>query len=109
MTVAVSEGNMNVRTFVMDQYPGCLIVTFADENACFEAVAKELADVALVSNYRIPSVEEALERNRLYSVPTGEHIPFSFAVRQEERVLYFLLNKTVLTTKSEDMDSAPAA
>ena len=109
LTFAVSAGNPNVETFMMDEYPGCRRLTFPNEKACFDAVASGLADCLLVSNYRIPEFEETIRENKFYSVPTGEHIPLSFAVKQADRELYFLLNKTVLTTKSEDMDSALAS
>ena len=82
---------------------------FDGEKACYEAVAGRTADCMLISNYRIPAEEENIRNYKLYHVPTGEHIPFSLAVRRADRQLYFLLNKAVLTTKSEDMDSALAS
>ena len=109
VTVAINDGNRNVDTFVMEQYPNCRRLFFKDYEACYEAVASGIADCTLMSNYRIPGAEAAIEKHKLYHVPTGEHIPLSFATGRNNRELYFLLNKTVLTTRSEDMDSALAS
>ena len=107
--IAVVSGDLNTETFVMDQYPSCRILTFPDDKSCYEAVANGAADSTLLSNYRVPAAEEALSRYNLYSVPSGEHIPFSFAVNRADRDLYFILNKAVLTVQSGEMDSALAS
>lgn len=100
LKIAVTEGNMNVDTFIKEKYPGCRILTFPDEQACYAAVAAETADCTLISNYRTPGTEELFRKYGLYSIPTGEHIPFSFAVNKADRDLYFVLNKMVLMTKN---------
>ena len=106
---AVNGGDPNAETFIMAQYPSAVRKTFADDKACFEAVASRDADCALVSNYRLPAVEDIQKKLKLYSVPTGESMPLSFAVSKADRDLYFILNKTAVITKSEDMDSALAS
>ena len=108
-TVAVTAGNLNVDTFIREQYPACRILTFPDDRACCAAIQAGTADFTFFSNYRIPTREDLFKKHRLYSVPTGEHIPFAFAVRKADRDLYFLLNKVVLMTDSGDMDSALAS
>lgn len=50
-----------------------------------------------------------MKKLKLFSVPSGETMPLSFAVNGADRELYFLLNQTVVMTKSEDMDSALAS
>lgn len=107
--IAVAAGNLNVETFIKEQYPASRILVFKDDEACFAAVAAGTADSALISNYRISGAEDSFKKYDLYSVPTGEHIPLSFAVKQTDRELYFLLNKAVLMTDSGDMDSALAS
>ena len=107
--IAVPAGNLNVETFIKEQYPASRILVFKDDEACFAAVAAGTADSALISNYRISGAEDSFKKYGLYSVPTGEHIPLSFAVKQTDRELYFLLNKAVLMTDSGDMDSALAS
>ena len=109
MSIAISEGSPNIDTFIREQYPDCRVLVFPSEGACYDAVADGTADCMLVSNYRIPAEEGNIKQHNLYHVPTGEHIPFSLAVRRGDKQLYFLLNKAVLTTDSEDMDSALAS
>ncbi len=109
ITFAVNEGDPNTKTFIMDEYPASSVKTFPGIEACFTAVASGEADCALVSNYRLPADEALIEKYRLYSVPCGEAMPLSFAVNREDRELYFLLNKTVLMTRSEEMDAALAS
>lgn len=106
---AVPAGDPNIVSFIMDQYPNSTWKTFESIPASIEAVSSGVADSALVSNYRLPSSENELRNNKLITVPTGESIPFSFAVNNSERELYFLLNKISLMTRSEDMDSALAS
>ncbi len=109
VTIAVNEGMMNIETFIMDQYPLTQRESYPGLEACYKAVADEKAECVLVSNYRIPSEEDTLKKYKLFFVPTGESMPFSFAVRKWDTDLYFLLNKTAITTKSEDMDSTLAS
>ena len=108
LVFAVSAGDINTRTFIMDHYPAGSIVTCKNNDEGFDLVASKEADCVLVSNYRLPAAADRMEKNSLYSAPTGESIPFSFAVNQDNRELYFILNKTVVMTQSEDMDSALA-
>ncbi|MBR2676546.1 MAG: transporter substrate-binding domain-containing protein [Solobacterium sp.] len=106
---AVNAGDVNTRTFIMEHYPASSIVTCKNNAEGFDLVSSKKADCVLVSNYRLPAADEELKKNALYSVPTGESIPFSFAVNKDNRELYFILNKTVVMTKREDMDSALAS
>ena len=106
ITFSVSAGDLNIETFIMAQYPSSVRKTFASGEECFAAVASGEADCILVSNYRIPSAEDTITKYKLFSVPSGEAMPLSFAVNKADRELYFLLNKTVVMTKTEDMDSA---
>ena len=106
---AISQGNPNLDTFIKEQYPACRVLIFANEDTCYDAVSNATADCMLISNYRVPAEEARIQEHKLFHVPTGEHIPFSFAVRRGDKQLYFLMNKAVITTKSEDMDSALAS
>ena len=85
--VAIVSGDINAQTFIMDQYPSCRILTFPDDKSCYEAVANGSADSTLISNYRVFAVEGDLSRYNLYSVPSGAHIPLSFAVNRADRDL----------------------
>ena len=109
ITFAVSAGDLNIESFIKDQYPACTTVTFPDVTTCFEAVSSGEADCILVSSYRIPGAEETLKKYRLFSIPTGEAMQLAFAVDKDNTALYFILNKTAVMTRSEDMDSAIAS
>ena len=109
ITLAVNEGMMNIESFIMEHYPKTKRVEYPGLPACYKAVADGKTDAVLVSNYRIPSAEETLKKYNLFSVPTGENMSFSFAVRKWDTELYFLMNKSTILTKSEDMDSALAS
>ena len=109
ITFAIHADDLNIETFIKDEYPSSGMKSFADGQACFEAVASGKADCILVSAYRMSAAEEIMTRSRLFSVPTGETMPLSFAVKREERELYFILNKTAVVTNSADMDSALAS
>ena len=106
ITFAVSAGDPNTETFIMDQYPASVRESFQSPQACFKAVSSGDADCALVSSFRIPSFEDTIKKRKLFSVPTGEVMPLSFAVNSADRDLYFLLNRTAIMTQDGDMDSA---
>ena len=106
---AVNVNMVNIESFIKDYYPEGEIQTYNGLPACYDAVAKGEADCVLVSNYRIPSEEETLKKNKLYTVPTGEALELSFAIRRNDLELYSVMNKTVLTTKSGEIDSALAS
>ncbi len=106
---AVNASTLNVESLIMECYPNAERSAYPGLQACYDAVASGEADCVLVSNYRIPSEENMLRKNKLYTVPTGETLPLSFAVEQNDRELYAILNKTVLTVKSSEMDAALAS
>ena len=109
VTFALLAGDLNTETFIMDRYPASDRKTLDSIEKCYLAVASGDADCVAVSNYRLPSAEEIFGKYALISVPTGESMQFSFAVNSADRELYFLLNKTALMTRSEDMDSSLAS
>ena len=108
VTFAVDAGNLNNETFIKEEYPSSICNTFADKEACFKAVADGKADCALISSYRLSFMEESLKAAKVFTVPTGESVPMSFAVSKGNEELYFLLNKTAVMTESGDMDAALA-
>ena len=109
ITFAINDRMVNVETFIMAFYPKAQRKPFAGLQACYEAVARGEADCVLVSNYRIPSEEDTLKKNKLFTVPTGESLQLSFAVNKSSRELYSIMNKTVLATNSNEMDTALAS
>ena len=109
ITFATNQGMMNIESFIMEHYPSSKRQDYKGLQACYKAVSEGKADATLVSNYRIPLSEENLKKLKLISVPTGESLPFSFAVNKWDTELYFILNKTVITTKNEDVDASLAS
>ena len=106
---AYNARTVNLETFIKEEYPEGIIVPYKGLSKCCEAVGKGDADCFLIPNYRIHDLEYDMEKNKLYSFPTGEPMEFSFAMRKEDTELYFLMNKTVLVTETEDMDAALAS
>ena len=106
---AVVAGDVNIETFIKGHYPNARIIYCPDRAKCYDAVSSGNADCLLLSNYQLQGLEDTLKKYRLFSVPTGETMPLSFAVGRGERELYFILNKTVILAANEDMDSALAS
>ena len=109
MRFAVNANMINVDSFIMDYYPQAERIPFNGLPACYDAVARGDADCVVVSNYRIPSEEDTLRRNGLYTVPTGEALSFSFAVRKNDIELYTIMNRIALSVETDEMDAALAS
>lgn len=109
ITFAVNANMINIDSFIMDKYPAAERKAFSGIQACYDAVAEGDADCFLVSIYRIPSEEDILNKNKLLSVPTGETLSLSFAVRKTDLDLYAIMNKMVVSTKASEIDSALAS
>lgn len=109
ITFATTQGMMNIESFIMENYPMSERDSYKNLDECYKAVSDEKADSVLISNYRVPSSEEKLKKLKLISVPTGETLQFSFAVNKSDTELYFILNKAVLMSRNEDVDTALAS
>ena len=109
ISFAFEADDINVETFIMAKYPVSSRIGCPDRKSCFEAVAAESADCILISSYRMPTVEQTVEKYKLFTVPTGETMPLMFAVNKKDRELYFIMDKTAAMTNSNDMDAALAS
>ena len=109
MTFAVNAHMINVNSFIMLHYPMATMVPCDGLPACYDAVANGTADCVVVSNYRIPSEEDTLRKNGLFTVPTGESLPLSFAVRNNDLELYSIMNRIALSSETDEMDAALAS
>ena len=109
MKFAVNADMVNVDSFIMDHYPLAERIPYTGLPACYDAVAKGEVDCVVVSNYRIPSEEDTLRKNGLYTVPTGESLSLSFAVKKNDLELYSIMNRIALSVDSDDMDAALAS
>ncbi len=109
MVFAVNQGMVNIETFIREYYPKSQIVSYKGLEACYKAVSNGKVDCVLISNYRNVSEDEKIKKYKLYSVPTGEAVAFSFAIRKNDRDMYLIMNKIALTTNNEEMDTALAS
>ena len=106
LTVAINEGNLAFETFIMDHIPDWKILTYPQGSDCFEAVAAKEADCVLICDYRMNAVESMREKNKLVTLPTGELMGLTIAVKRDEHALYSILNKISNLSSNQDMEYA---
>lgn len=106
LTVAINEGNRNYETFLKDSVPDWTVQTYDTGLDCLRAVYQKEADCTLISNYRMNDVIRLIDRYKLVSLPTGETMGLSLAVRRTDQELYSILNKIANNTPAEDMEYA---
>lgn len=92
-TVAITRGNLNYVTFLMDHFPDWKAKYYDKSEDGFKAVSTGDADCILVSNYRLNRVSDLCNRYKLSTLATGSVMNLSFAVRREDDCLYSILNK----------------
>ena len=93
MTVAITSGNLNYETFLMDYFPNWKIEKYDMSEEAFRAVSDGEVDCVLVSNYRLNRVSDLCEKYNLSILATGNAMDLSFGVRREDDCLYSILNK----------------
>ena len=93
MTVAITRGNTNYESFLMNNFPNWKVQYYDTSEAGFKAVSVGEADCVLVSNYRLNRVSSLCERYKLSTLATGKEMDLTFAVRREDDCLYSILNK----------------
>ena len=91
--VAMVSGNPNYAAFVMDYFPNWKIAEYETRDAVYRAVASGEADCAMISNYRLSRVGDALVRYKLSPLATDEVMDVAFTVRREDDALFSILNK----------------
>ncbi|MBR0366009.1 MAG: EAL domain-containing protein [Clostridia bacterium] len=93
ITVAVTEGNSNYDSFLLDRYPNWRKVYYKDISECLKAVSENIADCVLISNFRYNNLARLCEKYRLKAYSTGASIDFCFAVPKGETELYTVITK----------------
>ena len=95
VVVAVNEGNPNYDSFLRDNYPNWKAVYFPTTEDCLNAVAENVADCVLVSNYRYSNIARTCEKLHLVPFATGLDTDYSFAVSSGNMEMYSILTKAV--------------
>ena len=93
--VALSEGNINYDTFLLDHFPEWRKLYFADTKECLKAVAGGMADCILISSYRYNNISRLCDSYHLMSLTSGVNMDYSFAVNKSNTELYSMLSKAV--------------
>ena len=109
ITAAISEGDANYETFLMDNFPDWNFVTFENKEACCKAVADGEADCVFTCNYRLNLNEDLFRKYNLSTISTGRTMRFSFAVNREDDYLHGMLNKINSFQQNAVMDAALAS
>ena len=95
VVVAVDEGNPNYEAFLRDHFPDWRKVYYPNTEECLKAVASNVADCVLMSNYRYNNVSRLCERYHLVSLGIGVDMDYSFAVGNSDKTMYSILAKMV--------------
>ena len=106
MKAALGAVNFNNETFLKDHFPDWEAVHYQGAEACYRAVASGEADCVLVSNYRLANTEALREQYKLSALTTGAAMNFSFAIREADSELYYILNKTASIVPDASVNSA---
>ncbi|MBR4721297.1 MAG: EAL domain-containing protein [Clostridia bacterium] len=106
ITVAVTEGNSNYDSFLLDKYPNWRKVYYKDINECLRAVSDNIADCVLISNFRYNNISRMCEKYRLTTYSTGLNLDFYFAVPKGQTELYSILTKVTGLVPTSTINSA---
>ena len=106
ITVAVTEGNSNYNSFLLDKYPNWRKVYYKDISECLKAVSDSIADCVLISNYRYNNLSRMCEKYRLTTYSTGSSLDFCLAVPKGQTELYSIMTKVTGIVPSSTINSA---
>lgn len=105
-TVAVRDGDFNTEIFLKASFPDWRVTPCKDAEDSCRAVSVGTAQCLLFSNYRMAQTEALRERYRLTQMPLGKTMSFSFAVRETDGALYYILNKVAGLVPQSSVGSA---
>jgi len=106
VVVAVNEGNPNYDIFLKEHFPEWQAIYYKDTPTCLKAVADEMADCVLISNYRYNNIADLCEKYDLTTVSTGVELDYSLGVNREDTVLYSILCKTAGAVPEASVNAA---
>ncbi len=105
-TVAVRDGDFNTEIFLKASFPDWRVTRCKDAEDSCRAFSVGTAQRLLFSNYRMAQTEALRERYRLTQMPLGKTMSFSFAVRETDGALYYVLNKIAGLVPQSSVGSA---
>ena len=106
VVVAVNEGNPNYDIFLKEHFPDWQPIYYKDTPTCLKAVADEIADCILISNFRYNDIGGLCEKYHLTTVSTGVTLDYSLAVDRENTALYSILSKTAGVVPEASVNAA---
>ena len=106
VVVAVNEGNPNYDIFLKEYFPDWQPIYYKDTPTCLKAVADEMADCILISNFRYNNIGELCEKYHLTTVSTGVELDYSLAVDRENTLLFSILSKAAGVVPESSVNAA---
>ena len=88
---AINASNPNYLSLLHEQYQNWEVEVFPSTYECLKGVAKNQADLLLISNYRLGVLNDEIEKLGLKAVATGSVIPLSFAIHQGNKELFSIM------------------
>lgn len=92
-SVAVVSGDINYESLVNEIRPGWKVRHYSNTNECIKAVKDNKVDCYFISSYRYNEIRRLCDKYKLNPLDTGKDIPFCFAVREDDSVLYSIIAK----------------
>lgn len=104
--VAVNKDNPNYESFLQVHFPKWKPVIVATTDDALRYVSQKKATTLLVSNFRIKHFERKLDELNLFGIATSHIMKLSFAVRNDDLILYSILNRCISLIPREELDAA---
>ena len=106
ITAAVTAGDPNDVSVLMDHYPDWQKKEYPDIQACLKAVADREADCVLISNYQYNNLRRQCDRLKLAALSTGKNVNYYIALRGRDTELYSVLTRTTDIISSTNINAA---
>ena len=106
LRVAVNAGNPDYQNSLRLKFPHWKIIEFETSEKGLKGIASGEADVMLVNNYRIPILSRELDHLDLKAFSTGNLISLSFTIREDNPILFTLMNRFSRFMTTNEIHSA---
>lgn len=105
---AINSNNPNYVSLLKEKYPSWQMINYPTTYDCLVGVAKNEADLLLISNYRLSVLDTDIEELELKAVATGTVIPLSFAVPSHNNKLFSIISRISDVTTSNEVEASLA-